>query len=197
MSDLYIEVDPKNKTVLGSPKPLELNWNNIGGLVFLDDTKLSDLTWAGYENSGFIKFSIDNKNTLRCYSCESKLLEDIKTQLTQELSKIRYEYECGGVIINEQYSLSTDDRSKLLMQIKYLECKENLELEFIWKTSSGFIKLSSNEFIIIWDKIRNFIQRSFDLEYKMHSVISECEDFVSLLYIDLKSIPWESNKIII
>ena len=55
-NNLYVEIDPKNQIILSCPKELELNWNNIGGLSFLSDEQLYDLSWAGYENSGFIKF---------------------------------------------------------------------------------------------------------------------------------------------
>jgi hypothetical protein len=197
MNDLYFEVDPKRKEILAPPRQLELNWNNIGGLLFLDDNKLSDLSWAGYENSGFIKFTKENKDTLRCYSCGDKIIDQIKTELIKKLSEIRYNYECGGVIVNNSYMLNTDDRSKLLMQMKYLECKYNPNLMFKWKTTSGFIEFSSNDFVIIFEKIWDFIQECFDMEKKISSRISKCDKFIDLLYIDLNSINWNFNKIII
>ena len=197
MNNLYFEVDPKCKEILAPPKQLELNWNNIGGLSFLDDNQLSDLSWAGYKNSGFIKFTRENKDTLRCYTCSDKIIDQIKTELIKKLSEIRYSYECGGVIVNNSYMLSTDDRSKLLMQMKYLECKSNQDSIFKWKTTSGFIEISSKDFIIIFEKIWNFIQNCFDVEEQISSRIFKCDKFIELLYIDLNSTNWNFNNITI
>lgn len=196
-NDLYLEIDPKNYIILGPPKELELNWNNIGGLSFLSDDKLYDLSWAGYENSGFIKFVPQNKNKIRCFTCSPILIEKIKTELKQQLSKIRYQYECGGVIIKNQYQIATDDRSKILMQIKYTECKENPDLIFDWKTNSGRVEFTSVEFIKVFEKIRNFIQECFEIEFKHHDKINECSNVLDFCYIDLHKITWSSNNIIL
>ena len=196
-NNLYVEIDPKNQIILSCPKELELNWNNIGGLSFLSDDQLYDLSWAGYENSGFIKFDKENRNALRCFTCEPSLIEQIKSELKLKLSEIRYNYECSGVIVNDEYTLNTNDRSKILMQIKYLECKECDDLNFIWKTSSGKVEFTSSTFIKVFKKIREFIQKSFDLEVTICNNIDNCNDIISLVSINLNEIEWNSNQITI
>lgn len=197
MNELYVKVDLKNKVILSSPAPLELNWENIGGLPFLEEYKLQDLSWAGYENLGFIKFHNDNRIKLRCFRCETGLLEKIKSELKIKVSKIRYEYECGGVIVNDQYVINTDDRSKLLIQMKYLQCKENLNLHFNWKTSSGNIEFNSSSFINAYMKIMDFIQNCFDLESNVCDDINQCKNIIDVLNVNLHEINWNFNKIII
>jgi len=194
---LYVEVDLKNKIILSSPAPLELNWKNIGGLPFLEEHKLQDLSWAGYENYGFIKFHNDNRIILRCFSCDFGLLEKIKSELKIKVSEIRYAYECGGVVINDQYVINTDDRSKLLIQMKYLQCKENLNSHFSWKTSSGSVEFDSPVFINLYMKIMDFIQNCFDLESSVYDNINQCKDIIDVLNINLHSIDWNFNKITI
>jgi hypothetical protein len=197
MNDIYLEIDPKNKKILSPPTELELNWNNIGGLCFLDEDKLIDLSWAGYPNTGFIKFSAANKNVIRCFDCSDEIIEKIKLQLIEKLSNIRYNYECGGITVNNQYSLNTDDRSKLLMQMKYLYCKTNSNHEFKWKTSSGEIIFFSEEFIKIFDKIVEFIQKCFELELEMSKRINLCGNIISLCQINLNAIEWNFNTILL
>lgn len=195
MNDIYLEIDPKNKKILSPPKELELNWNNIGGLCFLDEDKLIDLSWAGYTNTGFIKFSAANKNAIRCFDCSAEIIEKIKLQLIEKLSNIRYTYECGGIIVNNQYSLNTDDRSKLLIQMKYLYCKTNLNHKFKWKTSSGEVTIFSNEFIKIFDKIVEFTQKCFELEMEMSNKINLCHNIIGLCQINLNEIEWNFNNV--
>jgi hypothetical protein len=197
MNDIYLEIDPKNKKILSPPKELELNWNNIGGLCFLDEDKLIDLSWAGHANTGFIKFIATNKNAIRCFDCSDEIIEKIKLQLIEKLSNIRYHYECGGITVNNQYSLNTDDRSKLLMQMKYLYCKTNLNHNFKWKTSSGEVTFFSEEFIKIFDKIVEFIQRCFELELEMSKKINLCDNIISLCQINLNAIEWNFNTILL
>jgi hypothetical protein len=196
-NDLYFKINPKERKILDSPKPLELNWNNIGGLPFLSEEQLLDLSWAGYDGVGFIKYDIDNKNSLRCYSCDEKILLSIKWELIKKLSEDRYNYECGGVIINNQYKISTDDRSKLLLQIKYSECLDDDNLIFNWKTSSGFVEFTSDKFINLYKKIRLFYQKCFDIEFQYNNQINSCNEFVNLLYLNLNNIPWNFNNIIL
>jgi hypothetical protein len=192
---LYVEIDPKENKILSPPKPLEINWKNIGGLSFLTDDKLNDLSWAGYENSGFIKFNLESKNILRCFSYDPTLIDQIKMKLKEELSNIRYEYECGGIVVNNQYSISTDDRAKILLQSKYLQCMEDSKLTFYWKTSSGFYYFTSQEFITLFKKITEFIQKCFDYEKVLIDSIEECKDLIQLLYVKLDKNTWNFNVI--
>jgi hypothetical protein len=195
MNDLYIEIDPKNKKLLSPPKKLELNWNNISGLCFLEDDKLFDLSWAGYENTGFIKFNEENKNAIRCFEYDNEILNQIKIKLKKKLSEIRYNYECGGIILDNKYTIDTDDRSKLLMHLQYSYCKDNLDNAFIWRSSGGNISLTSEEFIVIFHKVVEFIQRCDELEAEYVEKINSCTDVINLCYINLDKIDWNFNSI--
>lgn len=194
-NDLYIKVNLKEKTILEPPKELELNWNNISGLCYLSDNELKDLSWAGYDDIGFIKFTKDNLILVEDYYISAEIISQIKRELKDILSEMRYTYETGGVIIDNRYHLSTSDRSKILIYGKYLECLSNPELSFNWKSTSGPIHLTANEFIGIFNGIQKFTQECFDIEIKFIEKINSCSTILELFSIDLTSIEWTSNHI--
>lgn len=195
MNDLYLEINPVCKKIIGYPKKLEVNWNNIGGLCYLEDEKLFDLSWAGYPENGFVKFSKNKKFTINNLTFDDSILSSIKTKLKTYICEIRYLSECNGVLVNNQYYMDTDDRSKLHMLMKYNECILNENLNFNWKTKSGYMKFTSEDFIRLYNKIQTYIQKCFDLEFDLYNKIDNCDTIVKLLSLDLENISWVSNSI--
>lgn len=196
-TDLYIKLDLENKKIIDFPKKLDSNWNNISGLCYLSDLELSDLSWAGYPDTGFIKYSPDNIEKIKSFSIDNEVFSQIKDTLKINLSGLRYHHETSGAIIDNRYQLSTTDRSKLLMQGKYFECIDDDSLSFNWKSQSGTISLTSKEFVKIFKEIQKFIQKTFEIEIDYINKIDNCHNIVDLFSIDLKTIEWNTNHIIL
>lgn len=194
-NSLYVEIDLESKKIINFPKELDINWKNISGLCYLSDSELFDLSWAGYPQTGFIKYCPENIEKIKLFSIDNDIFLQIKDTLKQHLSEIRYQYETNGVIIDNRYQLSTTDRSKILMQGKYLECINDESLSFKWKSQSGVVDLSSKEFIKIFNQIQIFIQKTFEVEITYIEKINSCDNIIDLFSIDLNKIDWNTNHI--
>lgn len=193
--DLYFEINPKEKKISSAPEKLEINWKNISGIVYLNEDELYDLSWAGYPENGFLKFSKENEKKLKKFDCDSILFNRIKSQFKDQVSSLRYEIECSGININNRYEISTDDRSKTLILMKYLECNSNNDLNFKWKSKSGFIDFTSSEFLKLVIEMQKFIQNLFDLEFNLYNEIERCNDILDILLLFSNDISWPSNMI--
>ena len=195
MDDLYFEINPNESKILGPPINLDINWNNITGIVFLTKEELYDLSWAGYSNIGFVKICNDNKNTIKSLYYDSIILNSVKSKWKDKVSENRKEIELIPLEINGSFSIQLTERCKLSIIMKYYECLMNENLKFNWKTLSGFFEFDSKMFLNLYSKIQNHIQNLFELEYKIHKEIEECENIASLIDLDLDII--YNNKILL
>ena len=71
LNDFYVLVDIEKKIVIDKIQTLPLNWANISGLSNYDDEKLSNLTWAGHKNLGWI--NIKSTSIKHFSSCSENL----------------------------------------------------------------------------------------------------------------------------
>jgi hypothetical protein len=195
MDDLYFEINPNESKILGPPINLDINWNNITGIVFLTKEELYDLSWAGYSNIGFVKICNDNKNTIKSLYYDSIILTSVKSKWKDKVSENRKKIELIPLEINNSFSIQLTERCKLSIMMKYNECLLNQNLKFNWKTLSGFFEFDSKMFLDLYSKIQNYIQNLFELEYKIHKEIEECESIASLIDLDLEII--YNNKILL
>jgi len=194
-SDIYFYVDLNNKKILEEPKPLQTNWKNISGLSFLSDNELLDLSWAGHDGFGFIKFDPINQEKIKKYSFDEHVLLKFKSQLKDKLNRDRIHHEKKGVIINNQYLIKLDVPTKISLSMKYLQCNSNKNLFFNWETSSGYKEFTSLEFIHLFEKIMQFIQTSIDIKIKYSKKIDLCSSIAELIPIQFSNIKWNSNEI--
>lgn len=185
MNDLYFEINPIVKRISGPPINLDTNWKNIAGIIFLSREELYDLSWAGHPNLGFVKICEENIDIIKPLGYDNNNLNRVKLQIINQVSKNRYEKETSPLEIDEKFSLQLTERCKLSLLMKYNECLLNKDLKFKWKTLNGFTELTSEEFLNLYNKIQNFIQNLFELEYEITQKIKRCQDLVSLLELDL------------
>lgn len=193
--DIYFYVDLDNKKILEEPKPLQTNWKNISGLSFLTDDELSDLSWAGHDGFGFIKFDSINQEIIKDYSFDGPILLKFKSQLKDKLNRDRIRHEKKGVIVNNQYLIKLDVPTKISLSMKYLQCNSNKNLFFNWETSSGYKEFTSLEFINLFEKIMQFIQTSIDIKIEYSKKIESCNTISELISVKFSSIKWNSNEI--
>lgn len=195
LDDLYFEINPKEKKILSIPKELENNWKTICGLRYLSQDELFDFSWVGYYEEGFLKFCKENEEKLKQFTVDATLFNSIKCHLKDIVSSLRYEIECSGVIVDNRYEISTDDRSKTMIQLKYLECISNDTLNFKWKTKSGFVDFTSADFIKMTNQVQKFFQNLFNIEFDICNKIEESKSILDLLSIFTDEISWTSNSI--
>lgn len=186
MENLYLEINPTKNEVSGPPIELDVNWNNIGGIIFLSDDELYDLSWAGHENVGFIKLCNENKDRIMQLDYYPPILNALKVKYKEILHNYYLVKENSPIIINEKFSLQLTEKNKLDLIMKYHECLNDLNLIFKWKTVSGFVELTSEEFINLYLKIQKYIQSLRDLEYSIYNQIDECKNIVDFLNLNVE-----------
>lgn len=182
-NNLYFKINPKTKKILAHPQKLEENWRNISGLPYLSKSELYDLSWAGYKNEGFIH--IEDEEELNQLTCDNEILNQIKIYYRNYVSELRYRKESEVICIDDYFYIQLNDRCKLLLTMKYLECSSNKDLNFRWKTIKGSIEFNSSKFINLYHKIQVHIQNLFEEELELQEKINQCEDINELLNLNL------------
>lgn len=186
MNDLYFEINPTLEKIISSPIELDINWSNISGIIFLSSDELYDLSWAGHPNFGFVKVCTDNIELLKRFTFTSDILNYTKIKYKNIISEICQENESNPVIIDNLYSVQLTEKNKLDIIMKYNECLLNENLEFNWKTTSGFMKFNSKMFINLYKKIQIHKQKLIDLEYELHTKVENCNNIEDLLRLDIE-----------
>ena len=185
MDDLYFEINPNENKILSPPKELDVNWNNIFGIVFLSKDELYDLSWAGYPNVGFIKICRDNVDIIKKFNYTENILDITKSKFKTIISNNRFAKELQPVLVDNKFSIQLTEKFKLHMLMKYNECILDKDLKFNWKTIGGYVEFTSEEFLKLYKKTQRHIQNLFDLEISLHKNIDECESIESLILLDL------------
>lgn len=183
--NFYFEINPVERKILSHPKEIQENWKNISGLPYLSEDELYDLSWAGYDNQGFLKISSDNKEKLKKFSCDDEIFNQNKIYFRNYVTELRYQKENDVVCIDDYFWIQLNDRCKLLILMKYLECIEDENLIFNWKTIKGTISFNSSKFIQLYKKIQIHIQQLFEEELRLHEQINNSKNFIELLNLNL------------
>jgi hypothetical protein len=190
-SDLYVYCDIVKKEILENPQSLEENWKNISGLVYLSDDELKDLSWAGYSGVGFINIS---NNILFDYQYPKDLMTNMKVKLKNDIEYKKCQKEIEGVIINNKFNISLSSDSKISLLMKYLECKET-DFVFDFLTVSGTVKLSSTQFINIFNSIQKYINDLLQTQIDLFKKIDGEDELKNLLKLNHNTILWPTNDI--
>lgn len=188
MSNFYFEVNPTKKQILSEPKILGTNWKTISGILYLTKDELYDLSWAGYPDFGFIKISNENKDILKNFNCDLNTFSDIKLKYKEIVSNNRNEQELHPLTIDNRFSIQLTDKCKLHLTMKCNECLFRKNFRFNWKTSSGCIDFTSENFLFLYRKIQIHIQTLFDLEIDLHRKIDACTNVESLFDLNLNEL---------
>ena len=193
MINLYFEINPKQSKIISSPKELQTNWKNISGIIYLSKDELYDLSWAGYDNLGFIKLCSENYETLKKLKYDNSIFLLTKSKYKDIVSNNRQEQELKPLLIYNQFSVKLTDKFKLHLLMKYNECSLDKSLKFNWKTISGPVEFTSEKFLIFYKKIQKYIQKLYDVEMELYKKIDSVENMKNLLKLDLEI--FCSNKI--
>lgn len=186
MIDLYFEINPKQNKIISSPKELQTNWKNISGITYLSKKELYDLSWAGYDNFGFVKICADNYDILKKLKYETSIFLVTKSKYKDIVSDNRRDQELNPLLVDNRFSVQLTDKFKLHLLMKYNECILDSNLKFNWKTISGPVEFTSEKFLIFYKKIQKYIQKLYDIEMELHKKIDAVENMKDLLKLDLK-----------
>ena len=91
---------------------------------------------------------------------------DILSQTRNRIANKRYSVEVGGMDV-AGLMISTDDRSKLLINGAAFEAMIDPNYVLKWKTEDGFVELNAEQVIFIARSIRAHVQTCFDRESEL------------------------------
>jgi len=121
-----------------------------------------------------------------------------KNFVKQYISELRWEIETGGIEVNNGYIITTDDRSKLLLNSVYFNIINNPEIykeDFNFKTPNGTVKFTSEQFKSLFNSVNSFIKECFDKEIEIIEIINKKNSFLELIETDFHKLFSVSNKI--
>lgn len=195
---LFFYVDTKNKVILDVPKKLDYGWKGIVGLNLLSDEHLIDLEWSGHPGFGFIPWEEKYISLLKDYICDDETFFIFKNFIKNYISELRWEIESGGIEVNGNYFIKTDDRSKLLLYSIYFNIINNSDQyrnKFNFKTPNGIVPFTSEQFKSIFNYVNSFIKECFDKEMEIIDIVDKKTSFLELIEIDYHKLFDISNKL--
>jgi hypothetical protein len=181
INDFYILVDTKEKLTIGKVENLPEYWNNISGLSNFTDEQLSDLSWSGNNDLGFIKL---NSEDLQNYSSSEENLNLNKAELKRLVSNLKSEKKTEHIVFND-IKIPIDDNTRYSILIKKLQALKDESLTFNFKCFGEYFTFTSLQMIEVSDIIEDYIQSLYDEEMEIFNKIDLCEtmsDFLNINY---------------
>lgn len=186
--NFYVLVDKEINKVLSHPIKLPENWQNIHGLSFLSDEKISDLTWANQPNFAWIKFDSEFPST---FEFAEDWLEFAKNSIKNEYANQRWDVEKQGILYNN-ILIDTDDRTKSAILLKLQSITPSSQQTFSWKYNNSIIEFTSSDIINIANHINDYIQQCFNTEAELIKKIDAVESILDLSQFEL-DVNWPLN----
>lgn len=177
LNDFYVLVDIENNITIDKIQTLPLNWVNISGLSNYDEEKLSDLTWAGHKNLGWINIK---STSIKKFSSSSENLNLNKNEFKRLISERRKEKQSNTILYKEAKINPNIETRYSLLNFK-LSDKTHINFKCI----NGYYNFSKFEVNEICDIIDEQIQRYFDIEKDIYEQIDKCtsiQDFFDVNY---------------
>lgn len=109
---------------------------------------------------------------LKAIKTQEDLEQKAKQSMVAKIAARRYQAETSGITLN-YIQISTEDRSKLLINGAALEATIDPEYTMQWKTPSGFVTLTASEVITIARVVRAHVQACFDREAVLLQALQE------------------------
>ena len=177
LNDFYVLVDTENQIIIDKIQTLPLNWANISGLSNYDDEKLSDLTWSGHKNLGWINIKSILIN--KFYSSPENLNLN-KNEFKRLISKKRKQKQNNPISYKEAVIKSNFETRYSLLNFK-LSNKTHINFKCI----NGYYNFNKLEVDEIYAMIDEQIQKYFDTEKNIYEQIDNCvsiQDFFNVNY---------------
>lgn len=186
-SNLYALVDKTQNTFLSPIQELLENWNNVHGLSFLSESKISDLEWAGYPGQGWIKFDSDD---ILNYTHDPIWFDISKNNIKGLVSKQRWEKE-NEILTFEGNEIKLDDKTKISLQNIKLSLTKSKTVS--WKFRNGFSTLTYSQFTNLYNFTFDYVSQCFGEEMRICDLISSTTTLEELKSVDLTA-NWPSTE---
>lgn len=180
MNDLYVLVDHNQKMIIDHIRKLPENWNNIHGLNLLTSEKLFNLDWAGQIGLGWVDI---NNQILDNYNALPEWFEISKSGLKKLLSDERWKRE-HDIINFKSNTLELNERTKNALNF-YKVGLNSETLEIKWKFIGGFVSLTSEEFLSLYNFTTEYIQGCFNEEERLVRIYNSANNLKELLKLNL------------
>lgn len=177
LSNFYVLSDTEKKIIIDKIQTLPLNWANISGLSNYGDEKLSDLTWAGHKNLGWINIKSD---LIKQFSSFSENLNLNKNEFKRLISQKRKEKQSSPILYKEA-KIKSDFKTRYFLLNFKLSDKTNINFKCI----NGYYNFNNFEVDQICAMIDEQIEKYFDIEKVIYEQIDKCtsiQDFFSVNY---------------
>ena len=110
-------------------------------------------------------------------------LPELKIRLSAEITRIRYERETGGILVNGA-KIQTDRESQATVAGAWAKAKSDPNVTINWKTMAGWVELTAQAMIEIGDAVFNHVQHCFNRERELQILCADATDSETLLAID-------------
>lgn len=184
MLDLYVLADISKSEILTPLNKLPENWANVSGLNFFDDEKLSDLSWAGHNNLGWLPS--DNEN-LSSFTTSTNWMDSSKANIKSYISSDRKEKVEETLTFNgNRINLTNNTRTSLSLRVSSLSNQDG-DIMTAWKFVDGYVDLTKEEMIDLLNFVSNYIQSCFDVENAASRLVDDCNtlDDINNLTLDI------------
>jgi len=179
LNDFYVLVDTRDKIVTSKVQKLPEYWSNITNLSSLEDEKLSDLTWAGHQNLGWVSITSEY---IEEYSSSHDNLEMNKNELKYLLGKIKEEKEHEGIIYNN-VRIKIDQKNLINLFLKREKAIKNKNADFYFKINFTYYKFTSGQIIELYDILESSYEELETWERLKFKKIDQCKKISEFLYI--------------
>ena len=177
LNNFYVLVDTEKKLIIDKIQTLPQDWVNISGLPNYDDEKLSNLTWAGHKNLGWISIK---STQIKNFSSSSANLQLNKNEFKQLISNKRKERQ-SYPILYKRAKIKTDLKTRYSLLLLKLSNRDQINFKCI----NGYYTFNQLEICKICDIIDEQIQKYFDIEKNIYEQIDKCgsvQDFFDINY---------------
>lgn len=191
--EYYLKIDTIEKKILDVLEELDENFGNINGFNSLDQHKIEDLSNLGY-NIGFIKIVPKCRSRINHYICDEDVIENFKNKLIKKLENKKNFYLINGVNINNQYIVPLTQSEKISLTMKYLYCinNQNSFIDYYTSTSTK-INMTSKEFILMYEKIINYIDNISKFIIEKVQEINNFDNLLDLFLLDLENLKLDNT----
>ena len=132
------------------------------------------------------KLWVKEKNYIyRTYVIITKSLDEVKNDLKKTLESYRYNVETGGFYFyynpesqTDHYDIETDRNTQTKILSYSMLCDSIKEIN--WKSYNKFITLTSDNITSLHISLQNFVNRCFDNELRIVTLIDKIADYDEL-----------------
>ena len=190
MIDLYALVDINTFQIITPLSKLPENWSNVSGLNFFDDDKLSNLSWAGHHNLGWLSY---RNQKLSSFATSSNWMDSSKANIKSYIATDRKEKTEETLTFNgNRINLTNNTRTSLSLRVSSLVNQPNNTMT-AWKFVDGYVNLTKTEMIDLLNFVSNYIQDCFDVENSASILVDGCENLTDIKNLTL-DISWPDTS---